>query len=111
MKEISEAKVNCLNRLLERAVKFKCKDYCVACDFNCETNGVYMSIWKRESYDNVIIFHFFYDDMEVKKIGKLIDKIISVLDEIEKNGGVEGVIEKLPINECRFVNIDEFVRG
>lgn len=111
MKGISEAKLKCLNKLLERAVKFKCKDYCVSCDFNCKINSVHMSIWDRESYDNVIIFYFYYDDTRVKKFGKLIDKIISVLDEIEKNGGLEGVIEKLPINECRFVNIDEFVRG
>ena len=111
MKKISEAKVKCLNKLLERAVKFRCKDYCVSCDFNCKTNGVHMSIWNRESYDNVIIFNFYYDDMKVKEIGKLIDKIISVLDETEKNGGVEGVIEKLPVNKYGFVNMDEFVRG
>lgn len=111
MKEISEAKLKCLNKLLERAVKFRCKDYCVSCDFNCKTNGVHMSIWDRESYDSVIIFSFYYDDMKIKKFEKLTDKIISVLDETEKNGGVESVIEKLPINECRFVNIDEFVRG
>ena len=110
MKKISEARLKCLNRLLERAVKFWCKDYCVSCDFNCKINNVHMSIWDRVSYDNVIIFNFCYDDMEVKKFKKLTGKIISVLDETENNGGVEGVIEKLPVNKYGFVNIDEFVR-
>ena len=110
MKKISEARLECLNRLLERAVKFRCKDYCVSCDFNCKTNGVHVSIWGRESYDSVIIFNFCYDDMKIKKFEKLTDKIISVLDETEKNGGVESVIEKLPVNKYGFVNIDEFVR-
>ena len=47
MKKISEARLKCLNRLLERAVKFWCKDYCVSCDFNCKRICTYVNMGQR----------------------------------------------------------------
>lgn len=93
MKKISDAKVECLKKLLERVLKFRCKDFYVSCDFNTQISSVYMSIRSKNTFDSIIVSNFYYDDMEAKDIEKLIFKIINVLDEIEEKGSPESVIK------------------
>lgn len=108
MKKISDAKVECLKKLLERVLKFRCKGFYVSCGFNTQISSVYMSICDKNTFDSIIVFNFYYDDMEAKDIEKLIFKIINVLDEVGEKGSPESVIRKLPITEHGYVDIDKF---
>ena len=111
MKKISDAKVECLKKLLERVLKFRCKGFCASCDFNTQISSIYMSIQDKNTFDNIIVFNFYYDNMEAKDIEKLIFKIINVLDEIKEKGRLKSVIKKLPIDRYGYVDIDKFVGG
>lgn len=112
MKEISEARLKCLNRLLERGLHFKHKKYFITVSFNAHTKSVWFDINNIFGCDAVAIFDFYYDnDMtDDKTIERISDNIIKVLDEIEKVDRIEDIRPKLPFRNGSFIDMDKICR-
>lgn len=106
MKGISEAKVKCLNRLLERVLQFKHHKYYITFNFNCYVKGVWLSINEISDHDGVAIFNIYYT-LSCKNLEKVVDKIINTLNELEKVKNIEDIPTKLPFRHNQFVDMDK----
>lgn len=117
MKGISEAKLKCLNKLLEKAIKFDHDNYKVSISWNCSANNVWLSIFKFLVMDGekfaktVAAFDFYYGLTEDETVKRICDKIIKVLDELDEAENIEDIGTKLPFMGKPYVDINKFVGG